>query len=445
MLLRRAIAIICLAALACNASRPGEGGKHDDDDDDNTASSSTTNTTSSSSELAGTAGDSHCGSAMCISAIVNDTSVTYILQSTGARSLGWMAMGFGRSMTNSPMVLAWAPSSGGITISQRIATQKVMPTVDSSPSKVATLHNGLSVASGDQPKFAFSVPKDDTTSQWVIYAFGTDVPAAAADASINQHVETGTAQLDLTKALSSSGSSATDPASSGATSDIPFTPVQRIIVVHAVFCIVGFLLFLPTGALLARYLRTLWPQWFKAHWIVQLGIAGPTIIVGVVLGIYAVHKAGGVHLSTTHRKWGVALFCLYFFQCALGVFIHFVKPTPKPTAYAAHPAARRPLQNYLHAVIGLLTIGLSFYQVRTGYTTEWPLSTGRGEVRSGANIVWYIWVVLLPVLYMLGLALLPRQFRQEASNARNGVKADGEDEDRDRINAPIQTRYRDAF
>lgn len=63
------------------------------------------------------------------------------------RELTPLFRGFGRSMTNSPMVLAWAPSSGGITISQRIATQKVMPTVDSSPPKVATLHNGLSVVS----------------------------------------------------------------------------------------------------------------------------------------------------------------------------------------------------------------------------------------------------------------------------------------------------------
>ena len=34
------------------------------------------------------------------------------------------------------------------------------------------------------------------------------------------------------------------------------------------------------------------------------------------------------------------------------------------------------------------------HQVRTGYRTEWPLTTGRGSVGNAANIVWYIWVVV---------------------------------------------------
>lgn len=57
-------------------------------------------------------------------------------------------------------------------------------------------------------------------------------------------------------------------------------------------------------------------------------------------------------------------------------------------------AKRRPLQNYLHAVLGLTVIGLAFYQVRSGYKTEWVLSTGRDELPETVNIVWYIWVVV---------------------------------------------------
>ena len=52
------------------------------------------------------------------------------------------------------------------------------------------------------------------------------------------------------------------------------------------------------------------------------------------------------------------------------------------------------MQNYFHAVLGLLIIALAFYQVRTGYKTEWPNTTGRGDVSNGIDIVWYIWVVV---------------------------------------------------
>lgn len=51
-------------------------------------------------------------------------------------------------------------------------------------------------------------------------------------------------------------------------------------------------------------------------------------------------------------------------------------------------------QNYVHAVVGLLIIALAFYQVRTGYHSQWPKSTGRGPLPRGVNIVWYVWVVV---------------------------------------------------
>jgi hypothetical protein len=132
-----------------------------------------------------------------------------------------------------------------------------------------------------------------------------------------QHLDFGGIQLDLTKSLSAtsttggSGSAATDTSGSdsgdssgGATDDIPFTPYQRMIVAHAVFCVFGFALLLPCGVLLARYLRTFNPTWYTGHWIAQFGLgmtilrraytrlisvfpAGPAILIGVVLGFKA--------------------------------------------------------------------------------------------------------------------------------------------------------------
>ena len=94
---------------------------------------------------------------------------------------------------------------------------------------------------------------------------------------------------------------------------------------HAILCVVGFLAILPAGALFARYLRTVSPQWFKGHMTSQvflgkspaniylvamysfcLLLAGPVIIAGVALGIEAVVKAGSKHLDDTHK----VCFCL---------------------------------------------------------------------------------------------------------------------------------------
>jgi hypothetical protein len=73
-------------------------------------------------------------------------------------------------------------------------------------------------------------------------------------------------KLDLSKALGSNG----QPDSSSA-DELPLTPRQKMIVAHAILCVIGFLLLLPAGALLARYWRTYSNMWFKGHWFVQVG------------------------------------------------------------------------------------------------------------------------------------------------------------------------------
>jgi len=350
-----------------------------------------------------TTGDKHCVSLMCISATVTGSTVEYVLQSSGSMQVGWMAMGFGSRMANSPMVIMWSNPDDSITLSQRMASSEVMPTVVADPPRVANLSTSLTSATGSQPQFAYTIPANSDTIQNVIWAFGTTVPSSSSpDANLQQHLASGTFQLDLTKTITSNSTSSA-PSSTGS-SAIPLQYYQKLIVAHAVFCVVGFLAILPAGALIARYLRTVSPTWFKVHAILQGAVAGPIIIIGVSLGIEAVIEAGSQHVDDTHKKCGVAIFILYFVQLTLGSIIHWLKPKG---------ARRRPIQNYFHAVLGLLLVALALYQVRTGYKDEWPNQTGRGPLPNAANIVWYIWVVLLPVLYFGGLALLRRQFRQE--------------------------------
>lgn len=111
---------------------------------------------------------------------------------------------------------------------------------------------------------------------------------------------------------------------------------------------------------------------------------------------------GGMHLSDDHmvrfmnsfiiyrtdtltpQKWGVAIFVLYFAQSAFGAAVHWFKPGK---------SSGRPIQNYLHAIAGLLIIALAYYQTRTGFRTEWSMKTGR-TIPNAVNIVWYVWVVV---------------------------------------------------
>ena len=64
----------------------------------------------------------------------------------------------------------------------------------------------------------------------------------------------------------------------------------------------------------------------------------------------------GGQLNDTHKKWGVAIFVLYFFQLSLGGFIHFIK-----VRFLC--VLGRSVQNYFHALFGIFLIGISFYQV----------------------------------------------------------------------------------
>jgi hypothetical protein len=55
--------------------------------------------------------------------------------------------GFGDTMANSPMVIMWSNSDSTITLSQRMASAEVMPTVVANPPRVANLSTSLSSVS----------------------------------------------------------------------------------------------------------------------------------------------------------------------------------------------------------------------------------------------------------------------------------------------------------
>ena len=208
-----------------------------------------------------------------------------------------------------------------------------------------------------------------------------------------------------------SGDTSTDSGTdsgSGISLNPPLLPYQRLIAAHGIILTIAFLFLLPLGALIGRWLRTNTPAWFRAHWIIQAGLTGPIVLVGLILGVESVNRSGGVHLDSPHKRWGVAITVVYVVQLALGALIHFVKPdTEVSSKYSKRRRnlaqlvvapfvrpGRRPFQNYFHAVLGLAIIAVAFYQVRTGYETEWVSATGRLPLPTSVSIVWFLWVVV---------------------------------------------------
>ncbi|TFL01526.1 hypothetical protein BDV98DRAFT_506686, partial [Pterulicium gracile] len=115
-----------------------------------------------------------------------------------------------------------------------------------------------------------------------------------------------------------------------------------------------------------------------------------------------------------HQRIGLALLILYIFQLMLGAFIHFVK-LPR----SGNAVQGRPLQHYLHAVLRLLILGLAAYQVHYRLTIEWYTWLGGLQaVPDWAETAWTALVTIFWACYFVGLALLPRQWRQEQETKR---------------------------
>ncbi|KAJ7429024.1 hypothetical protein B0H11DRAFT_2151375 [Mycena galericulata] len=198
-------------------------------------------------------------------------------------------------------------------------------------------------------------------------------------------------------------------------SSLPLSPFEAKARIHAHIAFFAFLVALPLGVLIPRYLRTFTSAWFWPHAAMNLLVTGPLVFTAFALGYQTTTASGLPHFRDPHQKAGLALLILYCIQVSLGAFIHFVK---LPRTF---PGGRRP-QNYLHAVLGLAIIGLAAFQTHYGLWTEWAFVTGNAHpVTWHCKRFWLGIVVGMFTLYALGLLLLPRQFKQERAARRAAV------------------------
>ncbi|RDB24147.1 hypothetical protein Hypma_008826 [Hypsizygus marmoreus] len=374
-------------------------------------------------------GDSRCGLYMCVNATVHGDIVTY--EMTGLEEpLGWLALGFGPRMKDTHMVIMWPNDDGTTTLSQRMGMGHREPLPVEYPPRKASIASPRVTSwhpSTSTGTLAFSIPLNKTQmsltnpTERMIWAYSKVRPDKPHYSELKQHFSAGFVRLDLSADISDDGSATYHE-------DVPERPIidetmspssdahgsfhkhERIIIAHGVIASFGFLVLLPAGSLVARWGRTLSPRWFKIHETLNMSLALPVITVGWLLGPIAVLDHQAAHLFDAHQITGVFLLALYYLQVLLGRYIH------RKRASAPLNAPTHPPSNILHIILGLTVITLAFVQTRSGME-EWKFATGRAHISHWCHDLWNAWVVIIPLAYLAGTVLLPRQFHQE----RNGL------------------------
>ncbi|KAF7324138.1 Cytochrome b561 domain-containing protein [Mycena kentingensis (nom. inval.)] len=211
---------------------------------------------------------------------------------------------------------------------------------------------------------------------------------------------------------------------------IPLTTPEIQARNHAIIMTVGFLIMLPLGVLVARFTRTWFKHWFWTHATIQLLLSAPLIFYGASLGVSLATQLGIQDQRDTHQSIGIALLALYATQLLLGAFssAHFSRlacPAGVQRVFWGGLLHRAPW-NYAHVLLGLAILALAGYQVHYGLDEEWEVSLGGlHEVPQRAFSAWMALIIVFWVLYFVGFALLPKQFRAERTRKREQMARRG--------------------
>ncbi|WRT67692.1 uncharacterized protein IL334_004664 [Kwoniella shivajii] len=389
-------------------------------------------------------GQQYCNKYMCVTGKHDNVKNidTYTLEPPSGTnipqsSFGWIAIGFGSTMINSPMVIVWPNSDGSITLSQRKATNHVTPTVDSNPPRKASLDTSSSFSDKTTTSITFTLPSSsNTNSTSIIWAYGTKNPgSSSSSSSFTQHLASGNTQLSLLATLtnnnsststnggsnssSNSTSNSNSGAGSGSGSGIIGGTNKKVLIAHVVCGSLATMAILPIGILVPRIARafTIDRWWFPLH-----GALNGIIAFGLITAAFAIAVSkfeGG--FNSTHRKLGLTLFILALIQTLLGILTHYWQPNHK-----FQTSSGRGPSNFLHIILGLTIVGIGFGTVWKGIQEEWGQYSGSGNPNVGWKVGWGLIVAITAIAYIGGLYFLPKQLklenerRQWASNIGQG-------------------------
>ncbi|KAH9963750.1 hypothetical protein BC827DRAFT_1190607 [Russula dissimulans] len=185
----------------------------------------------------------------------------------------------------------------------------------------------------------------------------------------------------------------------------PLSEYEKRVRDHAILASTAFLIVIPLGVLIPRYFRTFTNLWWWSHWLLNFFVASPLVFAAWGMAARAKHISH--YPMDHHKRVGYAIISLYIAQLLLGAFIHFVRV---PFLFVFH----RPPQNYFHMVLGAVILTMSAYQIHYGLYHEWPKGTGNVHpIKGWAKHTWLALVITFWSLFVIGLALMPRQYKQE--------------------------------
>ncbi|CAG8459603.1 11737_t:CDS:2 [Diversispora eburnea] len=282
-------------------------------------------------------------------------------------TVGWIAVGIGSSMIGSYMVMAWPTTTNTVAISQRIAYSYSIPAVTTSQSDITVdtssgVSNGQFIVSFSRPA---TVVNSTVTSSTTAFIWGMQSTTRPEDnpstTVIAKHDSIG--RITLTGGLST---------------------YDKYIISHGLIMFLTWGLIVPGAIFIARFARNVIPQgWFRLHWGIQLFLAAPLLVIGLLLAIGAGVK---FNPGNTHEMLGVILIGLFFGQLTLG-WIH----------HKLYDSSRKyiPWWTKLHWWWGRIIALLGFVQI----------TLGLGEYNVGKTLVFllYTWVIFIIVSY-IGLA-----------------------------------------
>ncbi|KAJ3531971.1 hypothetical protein NMY22_g7934 [Coprinellus aureogranulatus] len=363
----------------------------------------------------------------CVNATVAGGEVTYELTTMVHRpsDVGWLALyvlillssahsrstsltfdriayrGFGQNMIRTQIVVLWQnDEDNSVTISHRYARFYSEPSVLADPPRVASAIEQASISGNswqkpeDHTTYAFKIPARErllngtSLKENLIWAYSPIRPKKEYTSHIARHFEIGHLKMEFEVVAPPPPSGGNKPPSGDGMGKKPSTGHntegegsghednddeddhyhsrhEKTVHAHAFLLSFGLLFLLPLGILAGRWGRTISPVWFKVHWILNMAVAAPS--------------------SSSDGSWGRSL----------------------------HGNMGR----------GIWMMRIRF--VRSGLNKL----QAEPEERMFAkwyHKVWAVWGIVLPFLYLSGLTLLPRQFKQERAGGLDTINRAGE-------------------
>lgn len=239
---------------------------------------------------------------------------------------GWIGLGTGDQMAGSTMIIGWKNSTGGYTISDRMATSESMPQPASTMvSQVVPLR----VPAPTWAVLAFTVfkplgttYKSDTT---YIYSISSRLPITidSATSSFSKHDTRGNlGKLDFTTVSTTNVSTTTGTGLPvlQLPSNVDYSTIVRI---HGYAMLYSWVLAPFVGIFIARYLKgRLGNWWFRSHVSVMVLGVGLGSVSAIIL-IYLFKTPPHFNSSpSAHPLLGLLVTILMFIQMTLGLICH---------------------------------------------------------------------------------------------------------------------------